>query len=1470
MEPAAILSVFGAQDKYLFQLVAPRESLILPRQNISPPSGIVGSTPLDAGSRSQLRMAMDAATGVLRTLYRDPGPPGQSWDSAVFESLERLGRLLFSLLLPPGLQDALRRLPDDLPLLLATDDNEMPWELLNDGTQVLALKRPVGRQFLSTTLARQNPISDRTRRSVLFITNPTDDLPQADREAEWLMEAFDTSAEIIDARFLCRAQASRLEVLEAFASSQYDVIHYSGHARPGALILADGELTAQEIQKTLRGQPFIFLNACQSAKEGAASVATSDALPYVGLSARNLASAFLLGGAIGFIGTLWPVFEGSSREFAEWFYTLILHCVPVGEALRRARERMRQERPGDPLWASFVLYGDPTIRLAGLERREIRLATVLVARLLGLSQLYEALDLETAAEIEDQVLAQLRRTAQRYGGEPRGPLTDILGVRFGIPQAQEDDAVRAIHTAVDMVGSVQALNRRLTGRIPGPLGLQVGIGSGHVLGRQIRTPEGWEYQIAGHVVDLASGLANHAQERHVLVDEATRRKTAEAFAFELLEPRLTLAEGGRPIAIYRVLGVQEEPAPTKIVGREGDITQLHSWWRQAKSKQGRLVNIVGMAGVGKTRLIQAFKEGLVGEAHQWITATCHSYDQTTSYAMLASVIRDLAGIVSDDDEMAALGKLEGLVQGTFRGTEPYTEEQLNEALALLGHVVGLRYPIPSVDSLEARLRQRLLGRLVQAVFAHLAGQQPMVVALEDLQWVDEASLVVFDQIIGALAQMRVLLIAVHRPDWVHEWARWDHYRHLHLGELGEEKRYVLLADLLGVGAPSEELARVILSRTGGNPLYIEEVVKSLRESGLLARSQNVWVLGENLADVPLPEKVENVILARIARLDVVGRTVLKTASVIGQRFEHQLLAGVWDETSRDNLDHVLSDLTRRALICTTGGWYPDLEYAFCHGLIHQATYTHLLERFRRTVHRRVAQELRRLHLGDEEGLLDRLAHHYYHSDDRVNALKYCLRAARHASEAWANETALNWYDRALEKIQSFEQLPPDDSEQEQGATFTSVLQCHVEALQGKGQIKSAMGHNDEAIACYSQALELATGSDTFPVTRQVDLYLKQAIAHHDKGELDVAQRLIDKALRMLGESKCLEAGRLHIWTGLIHYRHGLLSEGLISCKKAIGIIESNGSVRDLAQAHNLLGLIYRNMDRSDEAIAAHERSITLYQEDDYVPGLERAYSNLGCVYSDLSKWDKALQYFEQAMQLTDRTGEEWRRAAAAINLGEIYRKQGDLDRAISTYTQARETGEAFGFEEVVGMAVMNLGVSHLKKDAVLEAKTYLDNALEIFKSMETDVYLPEVLSYLAELRLIEEQPDEALELALEALSRASRLGRRIEEGRARRVLGQVYRALGQLPQADTQLTDSLVILEAQKNLYEVGLTLVEQALVRRDQVRANEEGTVLRKQVIGPCDRAIGIFRDLGASLDLELAEEVRTSLRQVLESLRD
>jgi adenylate cyclase len=1366
--------------------------------------------------------------------------------------LEQLGKFIFNFLLPPTLQEVMRRLPADSPLILATDDTELPWELMHDGRHYVALKHAVGRRLLSVVPVRQNPGQGQEDVSFLFIDNPTGDLPESQREVQNLIADCDAAPDNIMARRLSQRRATKAAVLPALASGSYSLVHYSGHATPAALALADGDLTTDDIQRVLNGQPFIFINACHSAQAKEAPAASAEALPYAGLNTQSLAAAFILGGAVGFIGTLWEVFDTSSREFAEWFYALALNGMPVGEALRHTRKRLQQTRPDDPLWASFVFYGDPTLRLTRLERPELRSATVLAVRFTGFLPLFEALDLERATQLKKQALAILLEASQRYDGQVEGLLAQSLSARFGAPETRGDETERALRAALEMVQGWQVFNQKHSQVLPLPLSLHLGISSGRVVGQQGHSVT---YQIFGKAADLASELAARAGEGQVWIDEASYKLTHNYFAVEPLPP-LILAEAAPPVTVFQVLGPKEAGLPLpEMFGRQVELNQLQEWWAEVKNGQGRLVSVVGQAGVGKTHLVRVFKESLTGQTFRWLIATGQSYHRTTSYAFLAQLMRGLAEITTDDDDPSARFKLLNLIQATLPETQLPAQARQHEALALLGRVVGWPYPEPTVDMLEPEPRQRKLVGLLQAIFQQSA-QQPLVILLEDLHWIDEASLAVLEQLLGVSERLPILWLAVYRSDWANEWSRRVYFRHIALGELEPEAQRALLADRLGVESVPEPVAQTLLSRTGGNPYFIEEMARSLRERGAFIWSSQAGELSLALAETPLTNRIETIILSRLDRLTPAGYETLQKAAVIGQEFEYPVLAAVMDEAAQTQLDRNLDDLRGRSLIDVVSGWYPpDITYTFRHDIIRQTIYTHLPEKFRCTIHRRVAQSLEQL--GEVSGSPERLAYHYDQSDNRAKAADYSLKAAQWAAAAWANQTALSWYDRALAHLQS---LMEDETEGDIAGEITpaQLRQWQVEALVGQAEVQSALGNNQTAITNYQRALDLVKSSTVFPVNYGADLYCKIAIAHQDKGEFEAAEEVLQQGLALVPGLACLEAGRLYIWLGLVHFRRGRLAEGLAAWRRGIPMIEAGHNNRDLAQAYNLRGMIYNEMGRNQEAISDHHQSMALYQAIGYIPGLARVYSNLGCVYYDLSQWDEALHYFQQSTVLSEQTGQVWWCVAAEINLGEIYRPRGELEQAIQHYERARQIGQQAGFTELVALALVNLGASFLKQGELAAARNCLEESLDIYRRIEAEVHFPEILRYKAELHVKQGQPQAALPVAQEALDWALKLEHPMEEGLARRVLALVQRELGQLAQAEDGLNRSLAILEAQDNPYEVALTLLDLALLRQLRVQAGKAENSLRPQGIALCDQAIDIFNRLGARLDLELAQQTR------------
>jgi hypothetical protein len=277
--------------------------------------------------------------------------------------LSSFGKLLYGMFLPVPIQKHLATVNE--PLILKTNDNEVPWELMHDDKDFLCLKMPIGRKLRSREIPRVNPQSKGDKVKILFIANATGDLDAAEEEVRYIQSKLDPDVEV---DLLQRHGATSASILSALMSGKYDIIHYAGHAEfdvaspdESALISYNkNKIYAQQIKRILAGKPFVFLNACSSGKEKLCE----DGKNYTGSDTEGLASSFILGGAMAFIGASWPMPDISAGILASEFYNQFLKGETIGEAMLKARLHLKEVRPKDINWMAFTLYGDPTIRFS--------------------------------------------------------------------------------------------------------------------------------------------------------------------------------------------------------------------------------------------------------------------------------------------------------------------------------------------------------------------------------------------------------------------------------------------------------------------------------------------------------------------------------------------------------------------------------------------------------------------------------------------------------------------------------------------------------------------------------------------------------------------------------------------------------------------------------------------------------------------------------------------------------------------------------------------------------------------------------------------------------------------------------------------------------------------------------------------------------------------------------------------------
>jgi CHAT domain-containing protein/tetratricopeptide (TPR) repeat protein len=1426
---------------------------------VARPITVLATLPTDQQRSQQVAEQFAHLAGFLNHTLIQRQPTPASTTSAQ-DLLATLGRQIYNHWLPRPIQQALATLPPGTPLTITSNEHDLPWELAHDGVEHLALRYNVARQLTVAALPPSRPTPPRPW-ACLLIGNPTGDLPAAAQEIRGIAELLTGLPNTEPPRILMRQRAQKRVVLQELARGTYDLIHFSGHAtfiadNPTAsgLILADGEiLTVAELERSVAGQPFIFLNACESGR-----AATEDLTPtYFSRGAHSLASAFLQSGALGVLGSFWPMLDAGSAAAALAFYQAVLTGAPVGAALRTARSTIRQANPLDPVWAAYLLYGQPTLRLLPIEQRETRQVTVLALRLDSLLTLYTQQSLTLTATREAALRALVQTALQRYGGQLMGSHGDHWLVYFGLPSAFEDSALRALYAALAVQEAVRSFAQQQSGPLSSPLTLHIGISTTPVIVQRIMDQHTLDTWTTSNGAALAARLATHAGPGEIWLDEKTRLAvqlqviTQSAGVLTLApDQQLTMS---RVVALRANEASDPGAAPT-LIGRAAELADLHRWWGEAAAGQGRLVDLSGAPGVGKSHLLQALRVRLSGQPQRWLTIQCQSFDQEHAYALLAQVIRELAGLSASDPSAAQQTKLTTLLELALPPTTRQEPDQLPELVALLSHTLGLSALTAALEKIDARLRQQRLAALLRLLLAHDTNHTPLVLVLEDLHWADEASLAVLRPLIPVLGTVRLLLIAVYRPDYSPAWPASTVYRQLPLAPLAAADQHQLLATLLTTSAPPG-LADYLLTQTAGNPLFLISIVHELRERQWLLQTDEGWRLSAPLALLPLPTTLESLIQARLDRLMTPSRELLQQAAVIGQEFEHAVLAELPATAPAETLANRVDELTRRQFIQVTLNL--TLTYAFSHALVQQTIYYNLLDQLRRLYHRLVALAWQRLY-GERQP--HQLAHHYYHSDDRLQAIRYALAAGHHAAGAWDNANAIRWYTRALERIHSFGEQPTTEIEEEQGASPRHLAHWQATALTGRGDAQAGGGANPAAIVDYQAALGL-TGTALLTTEEQAALHRKLAIAYHDQSQYEPAAAALAVGLALVGDAASGEAGRLQIWRGMISVRRGDYAAGLAACQQALALVQPSALAADLAKVYNLLGIIHRRQGRSADAIAVLEQNITLCEAAGYKVGLARALSNLACVLQDLGRWDEAVTYSLRSATLCQQTGDMRQQAAVALDLGEIYRRRGALAEALTVFGEAQQLAEQYRFPDIQGMALINQAATQLQRGDDQSAARLLQAGQQVLAANGDDMYTAEVLRYQAELALRTGRMAAATELAHAAFVKAQEQQTELDTALAERLLGRLAQQTGQWATAEQHFTNSLATLRRQHSPHEVGLTLLALAQLSATQPEDAGGAATERAQAATYCSEAIALFKQLGASLDLAAAQALSREL---------
>jgi predicted ATPase len=949
---------------------------------------------------------------------------------------------------------------------------------------------------------------------------------------------------------------------------------------------------------------------------------------------------------------------------------------------------------------------------------------------------------------------------------------DGVLVYFGYPQAHEDDAERAVRAglgAIDAVGRLDVESIKLQAR--------VGIATGLVVvGDLIGEGSAQEQSVVGETPNLAARLQALAEPNAVVITASTRRLIGDLFDYRDLGVIEVKGIAGpvpawqvlRPSTVESRFEALHGAALTPLVGRDEELDVLLRRWARAKAGDGQVVLISGEPGIGKSRMTAELEKRLHAEPHIRLRHFCSPYYQDSQLYPSIDHLRRAAGFEPDDPPAAKLRKLEALLA---RVTPPA------EDMALLADLLSLpaseRHPLPSLS--PQRKKERIFEALMRQLEG-LARQRPVLMIFEDVHWIDPTSRELLDLRVERVHTLPVLLIVTFRPEFQPPWTGQPQVSFLALNRLDRHDRTLLVARIAGGKALPEGVVREIVNRTDGVPLFVEELTKSVLESGLLHEDKDRYVPDRALPPFAIPTSLHDSLMARLDRLASV-RLVAQIGAAIGREFSYALLHTV-SRLPENELRTALARLVASELVFQRGT-PPEAVYTFKHALVQDAAHSSLLRSTRQQLHAQIAEALETLSPELMESQPELFAQHYGEAG-LVERSVACWGKAGHRSVARAAiAEAAAQYQKGLDQLAL---LPDSPERHRQELEFCSSLSAALRAVKGQGAPET--GH------AYARARELweRLGSPS----EFLQILYGQSRYHELRGELNLARRLDEDLLR-LSRARNDAAGLVlgHLSAGVNLMFVGRFAAARSHLEKALARydpISHRPLVRQagvhphiFAQAY--LGNALFCLGFPDQALAHSSANIPEAQKLAHPPSLAGGLA-IGARLLALVGDDAVLdEWVNQLFAVATEQGFPHWRVQGAIYRGWVKVKNGDVAEGMSLLRSGSNAYRTGGVELLVPHYFELLAAACEIAGQVEEGLALLENALQIIERTGELWCAAELNRHKGQLVLLQGHPKAAEELYRKALSIAQEQEAKLWELRAAVSLARLRRDQGRHDEA---------------------------------------------------------------------------------------
>ena len=657
-----------------------------------------------------------------------------------------------------------------------------------------------------------------------------------------------------------------------------------------------------------------------------------------------------------------------------------------------------------------------------LPHAERKRVTALFSDLSGYTAITEMLDPEEVKEITSIIFDGIRGVVRKYQGFIERFTGDGVLSLFGVPKAHEDDPIRAIRAAMEIHGFVDSLSPRYKQKVGKILAMHSGVNTGLVVTADVE-PEKGTPGVTGDAINVAAKLRDLAGAHEILVGPDTYKACKSYCTYQSLKP-VKIKGKSEIIPIYKVISVkavavrarQEMQIFSEMLGRDQELAKLELHVLKAVKGQGSVVNVFGEPGIGKSRLLAELRQRKVIKKVRFLEGRSISIGRGLSFHPIIDLFKQWSQIMEDDSPTEASKKLETVVRSVCG-------DEVGEVFPFVATMMGMRLSgkySQRIKGIEGEALEKLIMKNVRELLIRSTELIPLVIVMEDLHWADATSLTLLKSLFRIAQNHRIVFINVFRPGYwqeedknvetLPEWLPEIEFAEIAIKPLDRQMGEALFDSMLQVKGLGHSMKQLIVDRAGGNPFFMEEILRSLIDEGAIARTNGRFEATEKIDHQQIPSTINDVLVTRIDLLDDRTRELIKIASVIGRSFFYRILKEV--ATSIDEVDERLAYL-KDAQFIRDRMRMEELEYLFKHALAQKIAYKSILIQDRKRLHRKVAQSIEKVFQERLQEFYGMLAFHYSKTDEPEKTEEYMTKAGEEALRSAASYEALHYFQEAL-------------------------------------------------------------------------------------------------------------------------------------------------------------------------------------------------------------------------------------------------------------------------------------------------------------------------------------------------------------------------------------------------------------------------------------------------------------------------